>query len=89
MVLNLDVVLEAGHVNEMIGQNKIATPPLIQRRPPAKSLHYYEENYQDRKRGMVEAYRTGDYTMKDRNIKGSDSLILLRNIKGCAAEQGR
>ena len=28
MVLNLDVVLEAGHVNEMIGQNKIATSPL-------------------------------------------------------------
>ena len=39
--------------------------PLAQRRSPVKSLHYYEENYQNSKRGMVEAYWTGDYAMKD------------------------
>ena len=46
-------------------QADLSEIPRAQRRPPAKSLRYYEENYQDRKRGIVEAYRTGDYTMKD------------------------
>ena len=46
-------------------QADLSEIPRAQRRPPAKSLHYYDENYQDRKRGIVEAYRTGDYTMKD------------------------
>ncbi len=39
--------------------------PRIQRRPKAKLLLYYESRYKDRKRGMVEAYSTGGYTMKE------------------------
>jgi REP element-mobilizing transposase RayT len=39
--------------------------PRVQRRPKAKPLEYYETRYKDRKRGMVEAYATGDYTMKE------------------------
>ena len=46
-------------------QADLSEIPRAQRRLPAKCLQYYEENYQDRVRGMVEAYRTGDYTMKD------------------------
>ena len=48
--------------NAMDQQADLSEIPRAQRHPPAKSLSYYEENYQDRKRGMVEAYRTGDYT---------------------------
>lgn len=39
--------------------------PRTQRRPKAKPLAYYELIYKDRKRAMVEAYFTGDYTMKE------------------------
>lgn len=38
--------------------------PRAQRRPLAKPLQYYESRYKDKKRGIVEAYSTGDYTMK-------------------------
>jgi len=48
----------------MDGQADLSEIPRAQRRSPAESLRYYEETYQDRKRGMVEAYRSGDYTMK-------------------------
>lgn len=46
-------------------QADLSEIPRAQRRPPARSLQYYKENYQDRKRGMLEAYRSGDYTMKE------------------------
>lgn len=46
-------------------QADLSEIPRAQRRPPAESPGYYEEKYQDRKRGMVEAYRSGDYTMKE------------------------
>jgi len=39
--------------------------PRAQRRPKAKPLAHYELIYKDRKRAMVEAYFTGDYTMKE------------------------
>jgi DNA-directed RNA polymerase specialized sigma24 family protein len=39
--------------------------PKMQRRPKAKPLIYYVELYKDKRRGMVEAYQTGDYTMKE------------------------
>jgi hypothetical protein len=39
-------------------QADLSEIPRAQRRLPAKSLQYYEENYQDRVRGMVEAYPT-------------------------------
>jgi len=38
--------------------------PRAQRRPLAKPLQYYELRYKDKKRAIVEAYFTGDYTMK-------------------------
>ena len=46
-------------------QADLSEIPRAQRRPPAKSLQFYEEKNHDREQGMVEAYRTGDYTMKD------------------------
>jgi putative transposase len=46
-------------------QADLSEIPRAQRRQPAKSLQFYEEKYFDRDQGMVEAYRTGDYTMKD------------------------
>ena len=46
-------------------QADLSEVPRAQRRPPAKSLQFYEEKYHDRDQGMVEAYQTGDYTMKD------------------------
>ena len=39
--------------------------PRMQRRPKAKPLDYYVGLYKDKRRGMVEAYQTGDYTMKE------------------------
>ena len=39
--------------------------PRVQRRPPAKSLRFYKQNNQDGMQGMVDAYRSGDYTMKE------------------------
>ena len=46
-------------------QADLSEIPRVQRRPKAKPLQYYEERYKDRDRGMVEAYLTGDYTMKE------------------------
>jgi len=48
----------------MDSQTDLSEIPWAQRRPPAKSLQYYKENYRDREQGMVVAYQTGDYTMK-------------------------
>lgn len=39
--------------------------PKAQRRSIAKPISYYATRYKDKKRGIVEAYLTGDYTMKD------------------------
>ncbi|MCP4408634.1 MAG: transposase, partial [Gammaproteobacteria bacterium] len=39
--------------------------PRIQHRCKAKPLQYYEKRYKDKKQGMVQAYYTGDYTMKE------------------------
>ncbi|MEN8131066.1 MAG: hypothetical protein ABFS45_12900 [Pseudomonadota bacterium] len=39
--------------------------PRIQRRCKAKPLQYYEKRYKDKKQGMVQAYSTGDFTMKE------------------------
>jgi hypothetical protein len=39
--------------------------PRLQRRPKAKPLDYYMELYEDKRRGMAEAYQTGAYTMKE------------------------
>lgn len=46
-------------------QADLSEIPRAQRRPPAKSLQFYEEKYHDREQGIVEAYQAGDYTMKD------------------------
>ena len=46
-------------------QADLSEIPRAQRRPLAKSLQFYEEKNHGREQGMVEAYRTGDYTMKD------------------------
>jgi len=37
----------------------------MQRRSQAKLFVFYVGLYEDKKRGMVETYQTGDYTMKD------------------------
>jgi transposase-like protein len=39
--------------------------PRIQRRCKAKPLQYYAMRYKDKKQAMVQAYSTGDYTMKE------------------------
>ncbi len=39
--------------------------PRTQRRPRAKSLQYYQSTYTDRDKGILEAYYSGGYTMKD------------------------
>lgn len=39
--------------------------PRMQRRPPARSLEWYEAQFEQRASGMVAAYRSGDYTMKE------------------------
>ena len=39
--------------------------PRAQRRSKAKPLQYYESQYKDKKRGMVNAYTTADDTMKE------------------------
>jgi hypothetical protein len=39
--------------------------PRMQRRHKAKPLIYYVDLYKDKRRGMVEAYQTGDYSMKE------------------------
>ncbi len=39
--------------------------PRAQYRPKAKTLEQYELEFEDKKRGMVEAYSSGDYTMKE------------------------
>ena len=46
-------------------QADLSEIPRAQRRPPAKSLQFHEEKYYDREQGIVVAYQTGDYTMKD------------------------
>jgi putative transposase len=40
-------------------------PRMQRRRPQAKPLVYYVGLYKDKKRGIVEAYQTDDYTMKE------------------------
>jgi len=39
--------------------------PRMQGCPQPKPMVYYVGLYKDKKRGMVEAYQTGDYTMKE------------------------
>ena len=39
--------------------------PRMQRRRLARSLEWYEAQYEQRDSGMVSAYRSGDYTMKE------------------------
>jgi hypothetical protein len=39
--------------------------PRAQHRPKAQSLNYYASKNKDRKKSMMEAYATGDYTMKE------------------------
>lgn len=51
--------------NAMDVQTDLSEIPRVQRRSPAKPLQYYEETYQDSRRGMMEAYRSGEYTMKE------------------------
>ncbi|WAR46829.1 transposase [Methylomonas rapida] len=38
--------------------------PKSQRRPIAKPINHYVENYANAKAGIIEAYKTGDYTMQ-------------------------
>lgn len=44
---------------------KLKEIPRAQRRPPAKSLKYYQANHQTSKAAMVAAYATGDYTLNE------------------------
>ena len=46
-------------------QSDLSEIPRAQHRPKAKPLNYYASKYKDRKKSMVEAYSTGDYTMKE------------------------
>lgn len=46
-------------------QSDLSEIPRAQRRPPAKDLLYYKNKHQVRSLGMIEAYHTGDYTMKE------------------------
>jgi len=46
-------------------QADLSEIPRAQRRSQAKPLQYYEERYKDRDRGIVKAYQTGNYTMKE------------------------
>jgi REP element-mobilizing transposase RayT len=45
-------------------QTDISEIPRVQRRPVAKPLVYYRDDFDDKKAGMVAAYATGDYTMQ-------------------------
>ena len=46
-------------------QSDLSEIPRAQRRPPTKYLQYYENKHQDRNMGIIAAYKTGDYTMKE------------------------
>jgi hypothetical protein len=50
---------------ELKDDSDLSEIPRMQRRPQAKPLNYYLGKYEDKKRGMVEAYCTGDFTMKE------------------------
>jgi len=46
-------------------QSDLSEIPRMQRRPKAKSLEHYESKHRDSKQGMLEAFYSGDYTMKE------------------------
>jgi len=48
-----------------VGESDLREVPRMQRRVQAKSLDWYMENYSSRDEGIVSAYATGDYLMKD------------------------
>jgi REP element-mobilizing transposase RayT len=51
--------------NKLDADKDLSEIPRAQHRPKAKPLDYYERLYKDKKRGMAEAYYSGEYTMKD------------------------
>ena len=48
-----------------VGESDLTEVPRMQRRVQAKSLDWYMEHYSSRDEGIVSAYVTGDYLMKD------------------------
>lgn len=51
--------------------------PRLQRRPIAKPLSWYEQNYKGRDEAIAHAYFSADYTMKKISVwfKGHDSTV--------------
>jgi putative transposase len=49
---------------EIAAKQPVLEIPGLQRRAPAKSLHYYRAAFDNAKIGMPAAYATGDYTMQ-------------------------
>jgi REP element-mobilizing transposase RayT len=66
MYLGSDEFVEAMQekLNAAFNGGDIQEVPRVQRRPPAKSLEWYEAQYEQRDSSMIAAYRSGDYTMK-------------------------
>lgn len=60
--LGTDAYIE--HISKLGDANSLNEVPRKQRRPLAKPLTHYVENYKTAKEGMVAAYATGDYTMQ-------------------------
>jgi AraC-like DNA-binding protein len=61
--------------------------PRIQRRPAAQPLDDYVSRYQDKKRGMARAYRSGWYTMKEiASVFGVHYSTVSRAVKQAEAK---
>jgi len=67
------------------GDKELSEVPSSQRRPVAKDLLYYDVNNSDRNMAIVEAYRSGGYTLKMIgeyfNLHYSTVSGILRNHK--------
>ncbi len=46
-------------------EKELSEIPSSQRRPKAKELAYYDASSQNRNEGIVKAYRSGGYTLKE------------------------
>ena len=56
--------------------------PTKQKRPIAKELGFYAEKYTERERAMVEAYRSGAYSMREiGDFFGVGRMTVSRAIK--------
>ena len=52
-------------IEGIVGEGDLREVPRMQRRAQAKPLSWYIKNYSSRNEGIVSAYDSGDYSMKD------------------------